>query len=414
MRAVQGHAWRRRRRRRTGPADQSRAWPFASGLPRIIAPAVRRRGQTGTRAEHPARRRARPGRRRAARRRRWPSVGRAGLRRLRARAVLRQPVRLLRLQHLHRRPSWAAAAPDGLVRRRRAGRDRPGRAGARRRGARGWTRSSSAAARRRCCPPDDLARILDGLDRAFGLAADAEVTTEANPESVDPAAAGAACARPASPGSRSACSRPRRTCSPCSTAGTRRAGPPRPRSEAREAGFDHVNLDLIYGTPGETRRGLRRLAAGRRRGRGGPRLGVLADRRGRHPAGRPGPARRGADARRRRRRRPLPRRRGGARRRPGFAWYEVSNWARVGGRGCRHNLLYWRGGDWWGFGPGAHSHVGGVRWWNVKHPIDVRPAAGAPGPRPAHGPGGAGGRRAAHRGGHAAAAAGRGAAAGRA
>ena len=37
-------------------------------------------------------------------------------------------------------------------------------------------------------------------------------------------------------------------------------------------------------------------------------------------------------------------------------------------RQCRHNLLYWRGGDWWGFGPGAHSHVGGVRWWNVKHP----------------------------------------------
>jgi coproporphyrinogen III oxidase-like Fe-S oxidoreductase len=35
---------------------------------------------------------------------------------------------------------------------------------------------------------------------------------------------------------------------------------------------------------------------------------------------------------------------------------------------CRHNLLYWTGGDWWGVGPGAHSHVGGVRWWNVRHP----------------------------------------------
>ena len=52
----------------------------------------------------------------------------------------------------------------------------------------------------------------------------------------------------------------------------------------------------------------------------------------------------------------------------GFAWYEVSNWARSPGDACRHNLCYWRGGDWWGFGPGAHSHVGGVRWWNVKHP----------------------------------------------
>jgi oxygen-independent coproporphyrinogen-3 oxidase len=51
----------------------------------------------------------------------------------------------------------------------------------------------------------------------------------------------------------------------------------------------------------------------------------------------------------------------------GLDWYEVSNWARPGGE-CRHNLVYWRGGDWWGFGPGAHSHVGGVRWWNVKHP----------------------------------------------
>jgi coproporphyrinogen III oxidase-like Fe-S oxidoreductase len=52
----------------------------------------------------------------------------------------------------------------------------------------------------------------------------------------------------------------------------------------------------------------------------------------------------------------------------GFAWYEVSNWARSPDDMCRHNLGYWRGGHWWGFGPGAHSHIGGVRWWNVKHP----------------------------------------------
>jgi oxygen-independent coproporphyrinogen-3 oxidase len=51
---------------------------------------------------------------------------------------------------------------------------------------------------------------------------------------------------------------------------------------------------------------------------------------------------------------------------------------------CRHNLAYWNGGDWWGIGPGAHSHMGGVRWWNVKHPTayagrlsqGVSPAAG--------------------------------------
>jgi oxygen-independent coproporphyrinogen-3 oxidase len=52
----------------------------------------------------------------------------------------------------------------------------------------------------------------------------------------------------------------------------------------------------------------------------------------------------------------------------GFTWDEVSNWARTPDHACRHNLGYWRGDDWWGVGPGAHSHVGGVRWWNVKHP----------------------------------------------
>jgi oxygen-independent coproporphyrinogen-3 oxidase len=52
----------------------------------------------------------------------------------------------------------------------------------------------------------------------------------------------------------------------------------------------------------------------------------------------------------------------------GFAWYEVSNWATSPAARCAHNMLYWTGGDWWGLGPGAHSHVGGVRWWNVKHP----------------------------------------------
>jgi coproporphyrinogen III oxidase-like Fe-S oxidoreductase len=52
----------------------------------------------------------------------------------------------------------------------------------------------------------------------------------------------------------------------------------------------------------------------------------------------------------------------------GFEWYEVSNWATSPAARCRHNVLYWRGGDWWGVGPGAHSHVGGVRWWNERHP----------------------------------------------
>jgi oxygen-independent coproporphyrinogen-3 oxidase len=52
----------------------------------------------------------------------------------------------------------------------------------------------------------------------------------------------------------------------------------------------------------------------------------------------------------------------------GYEWYEVSNWALSAKAACRHNELYWSDANWWGFGPGAHSHVSGVRWWNVKHP----------------------------------------------
>ena len=55
----------------------------------------------------------------------------------------------------------------------------------------------------------------------------------------------------------------------------------------------------------------------------------------------------------------------------GFEWYELSNWARAGGE-CRHNVAYWLGANWWGLGPGAHSHIDGKRWWNVKHPTAYR------------------------------------------
>jgi coproporphyrinogen III oxidase-like Fe-S oxidoreductase len=52
----------------------------------------------------------------------------------------------------------------------------------------------------------------------------------------------------------------------------------------------------------------------------------------------------------------------------GFSWYEVSNWSTTSATRSEHNLAYWRSNDWWGYGPGAHSHIGGTRWWNVKHP----------------------------------------------
>lgn len=52
----------------------------------------------------------------------------------------------------------------------------------------------------------------------------------------------------------------------------------------------------------------------------------------------------------------------------GFEWYEVSNWSTSEQTQSRHNHVYWTGTDWWGYGPGAHSHIAGTRWWNVKHP----------------------------------------------
>ena len=51
----------------------------------------------------------------------------------------------------------------------------------------------------------------------------------------------------------------------------------------------------------------------------------------------------------------------------GLANYEISNWARTGHE-CRHNLLYWSSGDYRGFGCAAHSHAAGRRWWNVRTP----------------------------------------------
>ena len=71
---------------------------------------------------------------------------------------------------------------------------------------------------------------------------------------------------------------------------------------------------------------------------------------------------------RRRARRSLPAGRRPARPRPGCPGTRCPTGPRSERARCRHNLAYWTGGDWWGIGPGAHSHVGGVRWWNVKHP----------------------------------------------
>ena len=139
--------------------------------------------------------------------------------------------------------------------------------------------------------------------------------------------------------------------------------------EARAAGFEHVNLDLIYGTPGETETDLdasstRSLTAGVDHVSA---YALIVEDGTAH--GTQGPARRTARARRRRARRPIrTHRRTAVRRRIRLVRGIQLGRNRDSDAQCRHNLGYWDGGDWLGAGPGAHSHVGGVRWWNVKHP----------------------------------------------
>ncbi|MCU7824865.1 radical SAM family heme chaperone HemW [Kitasatospora sp. DSM 101779] len=215
-------------------------------------------------------------------------------------------------------------------------------------------------------PARDLVRMLAALREEFGLAPDAEVTTEANPESVGPAYLAELREGGYNRISFGMQSARRHVLQVLD----RHHTPGRPEAcvaEAREAGFDHVNLDLIYGTPGESDDDWRasldaaigagpdhvsaysliveegtRLAARVRRGElpmidddvHADRYLIAED----------------------------------ALSRAGYSWYEVSNWATTPEGRCRHNELYWTGADWWGAGPGAHSHVGGVRWWNAKHP----------------------------------------------
>jgi coproporphyrinogen III oxidase-like Fe-S oxidoreductase len=181
--------------------------------------------------------------------------------------------------------------------------------------------------------PDELGGLLTVIDAEFGLAPDAEVTTEANPESVDAdslAALRAAGFTRISFGMQSGAAHVLAVLDRQHTPGRALECV----AWARAAGFAHVNLDLIYGTPG-------------------PDPDLLADRYELAEQ---------------------------VLTEAGFTWYEVSNWARSDAGHARHNLLYWTEGDWWGIGPGAHSHMAGVRWWNVRHPRDYaqRVAMGSP------------------------------------
>ncbi len=222
---------------------------------------------------------------------------------------------------------------------------------------------------------DELLRLLDGITARFDVAAGAEVTTEANPESVDPSMLRALRRggfTRVSLGMQSAAPHVLRTLDRVHTPGRAAAA----AGEAREAGFEHVSLDLIYGTPGETDADWERT------------LDLALEAGPDHISAyaltvEPGTAMSAAVVAGRM---PAPDDAVQARRftyaderlaEAGLQWYELSSWARTADAVCHHNLGYWRSHDWWGVGPGAHSHLDGVRWWNVLLPPCTRRVCGA-------------------------------------
>lgn len=210
-----------------------------------------------------------------------------------------------------------------------------------------------------------LATLLDMVRDHFVLAPDAEVSTEANPESTWPeffATIRAAGYTRVSLGMQSVAPRVLATLDRVHSPGRAAAV----ATEAIAEGFTHVNLDLIYGTPGESDDDLvRSVDAAVQAGVDHVSAYALVVEHGTALARR---VRRGElaapdDDVLAHRYELVDARLSAA----GFAWYEVSNWCRPGGE-CRHNLGYWDGGQWWGAGPGAHGYIGVTRWWNVKHP----------------------------------------------
>ncbi len=216
-----------------------------------------------------------------------------------------------------------------------------------------------------------LTRLLEGVREHWGLAADAEVTTEANPDSVDAKAladlAAAGFSR-VSLGMQSAVPHVLRT--------LERTHDPvnveRAVAGAKAAGL-RVSVDLIYGTPGESRDDWRRsvetalsyepdhISAYALVIEPGTRMGSQLRRGQIDAVDEDVQAAMYEDA-------------DDAFSAAGLRWYEVSNWAVDDDHRCLHNLGYWRGDDWWGIGPGAHSYLSAHgdeparRWWNVKHP----------------------------------------------
>lgn len=222
---------------------------------------------------------------------------------------------------------------------------------------------------------DGLARVLGAVQGTFGLVDGAEVTTESNPESVSPqffdGLLEAGFTR-VSLGMQSASESVLRVLDRTHTPGRAVAA----AREALDAGFAHVNLDIIYGTPTETDDDVRAT------------LDAILSTGVDHVSAYSLIVEDGTAMARKVRRGELPppsedvyadryEMIDSTLRDAGFGWYEVSNWSKPGGE-CRHNLVYWRDGDWWGAGPGAHSHLGDRRFANVKHPARYNAAEGLP------------------------------------
>lgn len=227
-------------------------------------------------------------------------------------------------------------------------------------------------------PADDLVGVLRSIDEHLGLRPGAEVTTEANPDSVTPASLARL-----REGGFTRISFGVQSAVPHVLATLDRTHDPARVPDAvrwaREAGFEQVSLDLIYGTPGESMDDWRTsldqavslepdhvsayalivedgTAFARKVRRGEVVMPDDDETADKYLL---------ADA---------------TLTAAGLGWYELSNWARDEAAQCRHNLLYWHGAEWWGVGPGAHSYVDRRRWWNVKHPAAYaqRLAAGDP------------------------------------
>jgi putative oxygen-independent coproporphyrinogen III oxidase len=224
-------------------------------------------------------------------------------------------------------------------------------------------------------PPAEIASILRSVAEQIGIADGAEITIEANPEDVDAPLLSAlreAGVTAISLGMQSAAGHVLRALDRQHTPGRAHEA----ALAARAAGFDAVCLDLIFGCHAESDADWDatldevvalapdRVSAYELTVEPGTRLAAQVRSGALPPPDEDARAQRYVAA-------------DDALSAAGLQWYEISSWARSHAARSRHNEGYWTGQNWWGIGPGAHSHVGGTRWWNVLHPRAWREALAA-------------------------------------